>query len=67
MHSTLNIRSDSPNAANRIEQRMKQSGIRVVMPHISAIVLGREGPLEEGTEEKFRQIGTELARLAAAS
>jgi flavodoxin len=54
-------------AANRIEQRMKQYGMKVVMSHVSAIVLGREGPLEDGTEEKFKQIGAGLARLAVAS
>jgi hypothetical protein len=41
---------------------MKQHGI-VVKSHVSAIVLGREGPLKEGTEEQFKQIGIELARL----
>jgi flavorubredoxin len=54
-------------AANRIEQRMKQYGMKVVMSHQSAIVVGREGPLEDGTGEKFKQIGAELARLAVAS
>jgi flavorubredoxin len=54
-------------AGKRIEQRMKHSGVKVLMPHVSAIVVGREGPLAEGTEEKFRQIGIELARLALAS
>lgn len=54
-------------AANKIEQRMKQSGMKVVKPNVSAIVLGREGPLEDGTEGNFKQIGTELARIALAS
>lgn len=54
-------------AANRIERRMKQYGMKIVMSHVSAVVLGREGPLEDGTEEKFKQIGGELARLVVAS
>jgi hypothetical protein len=45
---------------------MKRNGMKVVMPHVSAIVLGREGPLKEGTEAHFKQIGTELARIALA-
>jgi flavodoxin len=54
-------------AGKRIEQRMKQNGMKVIMPHVSAIVLGREGPVKEGTEAQFKQIGTELARIALAS
>jgi len=53
-------------AGKGIEQRMKKNRMKVVMPHVSAIVLGREGPLKEGTEEQFKQIGTELARIALA-
>ncbi|MDD1721264.1 MAG: flavodoxin family protein [Euryarchaeota archaeon] len=54
-------------AGKKIEQRMKQNGMKVVVPHASAIVLGKEGPLKEGTEAQFKQIGTELARSALAS
>jgi hypothetical protein len=45
---------------------MKQNGMKVVKPHVSAIVLGREGPLKEGTDTQFKQTGTELARIAPA-
>jgi hypothetical protein len=34
----------------------------IVTPHASAIVKGREGPLEEGTEEAFKQVGVSLAK-----
>ncbi len=54
-------------AGKKIEQQMKQSGINVVKPYVSAIVTGSEGPLKEGTEVQFEQIGTELARIALAS
>jgi len=50
-------------AGKRIEQKMKQRRMHVVKAHASAIVLGREGPLKEGTEEQFKQIGIELGRL----
>ncbi len=53
-------------AGKAIEQRLKQNGLKVVMPHASAIVLGKEGPLKEGAEAQFKQIGTELARIALA-
>ncbi len=50
-------------AGKRIEQRMRQRRVHVVKPHVSAIVLGREGPLAEGTEARFKQIGIELGRF----
>jgi len=49
-------------AAGRIERKLKDLGFAIVKPHVSAIVKGREGPLEEGAEAKFRQIGAELAK-----
>jgi len=33
-----------------------------VKPYSSAIVKGREEPLEEGVEERFKQIGAEIAK-----
>ncbi len=42
---------------------MKRRRMRVVKPYVSAIVLGREGPLAEGVEAQFEQIGDELALL----
>jgi len=53
-------------AGKRIEQQMKKNGMKVVKPYVSAIVLGKEGPLKEGTEAQFEQIGAELARIALA-
>ncbi len=53
-------------AGKKIEQQMRQNGMEVIMPHVSAIVTGSEGPLKEGTEAQFKQTGTELARMALA-
>lgn len=50
-------------AAKGIEGRLKDLGLTVVKPRASAIVKGREGPLEEGAEETFKQIGAELAKM----
>ena len=47
----------------KIESRLKDLGLTIVKPHASAIVTGREGPLEEGAEETFKQIGAELAKM----
>ncbi len=50
-------------AGGKIEKKLKQLGIEIVKPAKSAVVKGREGPLEEGAEETFRQIGIELAKM----
>ncbi|MCW4040860.1 MAG: flavodoxin domain-containing protein [Candidatus Bathyarchaeota archaeon] len=48
-------------AAKGIEKRMKKFGMNIVIPCASGIVKGLKGPLQEGTEAKFRQIGIELS------
>ncbi len=49
-------------AGAKIEGKLKSLGLMIVKPHASAIVKGKEGPLEEGAEETFKQLGSELAR-----
>ncbi len=39
--------------------------MRVVLPYASAIVLKEKGPLEPGSEETFRRIGTDIAKRTA--
>jgi flavodoxin len=51
----------SGSAGGKVEKKLKGLGLEIVMPAKSAIVLGTEGPLEEGAEDTFRQIGAELA------
>jgi flavodoxin len=48
-------------AAKGIEKRLRKLGLNIVKSHTSAIVKGLKGPLEDGMERKFKQIGTELA------
>jgi flavodoxin len=48
-------------AAKGIEKRLKKLGFNIVMTCASGIVKGLKGPLQDGTEAKFRQIGIELA------
>ena len=50
-------------AGGKIEKKLKHLGLEIVKPAKSAVVKGREGPLEEGAEETFKQIGTELAGM----
>jgi flavodoxin len=50
-------------AGGKIEGSLKGLGLKIVKPHATAVVKGNEGPLEEGAEETFNQIGVELAKL----
>jgi flavodoxin len=49
-------------AGGKIEGKLKSLGLTIVKPHASAVVKDREGPLGEGAEETFKQIGTDLAK-----
>jgi flavorubredoxin len=49
-------------AGGKIERKLKALGLTIAKPHASAIVKGREGPLEEDSEETFKQIGAQLAK-----
>jgi len=50
-------------AAKNIEKRLKSLGLSIIRPYSSAIVKGRERPLEEGMEEMFKQIAVEITRV----
>lgn len=50
-------------AGGKIEKRLKHLGFEIIEPAKSAIVKGREGPLEEGAEDTFRQLGKELSTV----
>ncbi|MFX1506824.1 MAG: flavodoxin family protein [Promethearchaeota archaeon] len=50
-------------AARRIEKKMKKMGITIIKPRQSAIVYGREGPLESTVEPSFLEIGTEIGNI----
>ena len=50
-------------AGKGIEKRLKKLQMSIVRPYASAIVKGTEGPLEEGTEKRFKEIASEIAKL----
>ncbi len=56
-------RFDLNSAAKRIEKKMKRMRVKMIKPRKSVIVEGREGPLEEGAQEKFEKLGKEIAQL----
>ncbi len=49
-------------AAGKIEGKLKDLGFTITKLGESAIVKGREGPLEESAEETFKRIGEEIAK-----
>ncbi len=50
-------------AARRIEGKMKRQKIKMVRPRESALVTGREGPLNQEAESRFLQIGKEIGAI----
>ena len=50
-------------AGDKIERKLKDMGLIIIRRSESAIVEGREGPLEESAERTFNQIGVELAKM----
>jgi flavodoxin len=48
-------------AARVIEGVLRRMKVEIVRPRHSAIVEGREGPLNNGTEDEFMEIGAEIA------
>jgi flavodoxin len=50
-------------AARSIEGVMKRKKMKIIRPRASAIVHGREGPLETGVEEEALRIGREIGNL----
>ena len=58
--SRLN-RFDLNSAAKKIEKKMKRMKVKMIKPRESAIVAGREGPLEKGALRTFEKLGKEIA------
>ncbi len=54
-------------AGGKIEKKLNAIGFTVVRHSVSAIVEGREGPLEQNAEEEFKMIGIELGKLIQQS
>ncbi len=64
--SRMNSRSLSVlenSAARSIEGVMKRRKMMIIKPRVSAIVHGREGPLDAGVEQAFFQIGKEIGEI----
>jgi len=53
-------------AARRIQKVLKQMKIRIIRERESAIVNGSEGPLEDGTEKRFEEIGIAVGAVIGA-
>ena len=67
----------SGSAAKVIEKKLRDMGLEIIKPHISAIVIGRkekkdqakvgDAVLKEGMEELFKKVGNELGQLLQQS
>jgi flavodoxin len=62
MESRMNV-FDLNGSAKKIESRLRRKGVKIVKKAENVIVMGREGPLVKDSEEKFVEIGCELARF----
>ena len=60
--SRLN-RFDWNSAAKRIEKRLTRMHVTLLKKRQSALVLGREGPLDQGVEQRFERLGVELGKV----
>lgn len=61
-HSRFNS-FDINSAAKKIEKKLKKMKVKIIKRRQSAIVEGREGPLEKEAELRFERIGNELAAI----
>ncbi len=64
--SRMNSRSLSVlenSAARTIENMMKHLKMKIIRPRESAIVQGREGPLNPGVNDVFLKIGREIGKI----
>jgi len=50
-------------AAKRILKYLKKRRLKIIHPKITAIVVGRKGPLEENTLIKMEKIGLQIAEI----
>ena len=59
----LNRSSLAGNVGGSIEGSLKSLGFTIAKSHATAVVKGSKGPLEEGVEEAFIELGAELAKM----
>lgn len=52
---------DLNSAAKRIEKKIKRMGFNLIAPRKSALVIGREGPLENCARDTFEEIGLRIS------
>jgi flavorubredoxin len=62
MDSRMNI-FDINGSAKKIESRLKKKEVHMLTPAVNVLVAGREGPLVEGSEKRFIDLGAELGEM----
>ena len=66
MDSRMNL-FDINGSAKRIEGKLRKKKVHIIKPRVNVLVEGREGPMTEGSEHLFEEIGAELADLLGAA
>jgi len=62
MESRMNV-FDINGSAKKIERKLKRRGVYMLVPAVSVLVEGREGPLVSGSEKRFIDLGAELGEM----
>jgi len=62
MDSRMNI-FDINGSAKKIERKLKKKGVKMVKEAVNVLVEGREGPLVEGSENVFKELGYEIGGI----
>jgi flavodoxin len=62
MDSRMNI-FDINGSAKKIEGKLRRRGLKMVKEAVNVIVEGREGPLAEGSENRYKEIGHDLGGI----
>jgi flavodoxin len=62
MDSRMNM-FDINGSAKKIEKKLKKKGVKMVKKAVNVLVEGREGPLVEGSENVFKELGFELGGI----
>ena len=62
MDSRMNV-FDINGSARKIERKLKKKGVKMMKGSVNVLVLGREGPLAEGSEKIFNELGYKIGGL----
>lgn len=56
-----NVEKKQGSASEKIAEKLKEKGLKQLVPVLKALVIGQKGPLVEGETEKIKSYATQLA------